>query len=65
MDKYFNKAGVLRWKTVEELEKILDEISQEMYEKMKPAIINNYDTAMKDYLIVEDYLWNKFFREII
>ena len=65
LDKYFDIAGILRWKTTEGLEDILNTINKEDYESRKQAIINNYDTALNHYAVVEDYLWNNFFKEIV
>ena len=49
---YFNKQGFFQFKTLEELNNILDNISFEVYNNMKEYVIENFEKA-KEYMFPE------------
>jgi hypothetical protein len=44
---FFDKDGIILWTELDELEDVLDNLSVERYEKMKPHMENNYHLAKK------------------
>lgn len=56
---FFNTDGMILFDNIDELTKILDELSFEKYEKMKDAIEDNFEKA-KEYLIAEDFIYKNY-----
>jgi hypothetical protein len=46
---YFDKDGIISFETEEELENILDNLTEEDYIKRKNAVVNNYQIAFEKY----------------
>lgn len=62
IEEYFNKDGMILWRDINELGQKLDTLNESLYNKMMPAIIDNFNRAKK-YSIVEDYMYHSFFKE--
>ena len=60
--EYFNPDGLILWKNIDELPKILDTLDKSLYNKLMPFIQENFNTAKK-YSIIEDYLYAQFFHK--
>lgn len=63
LKKYFDMEGVIVFDTIEQLEKILGQISEEDYKSREKAIRTNFEVAKRDYCVVEDYLYKTFFKQ--
>jgi len=63
LKKYFNPAGIIHFDTVEQLGNILGDLCEEDYNYRAGAIQENFDTAFKKYKVVEDYLYDNFFKQ--
>lgn len=55
--KFFDENGIITFDNMDDLNNILNTISEETYNNMKTAILNNFNTSMK-YKTAEDYLIN-------
>lgn len=53
---YFDSRGILSFDTLDDLEKILNDVSFELYDSMKPYITNNFEIAKKHQVIKDDQL---------
>ena len=53
---YFDIDGIITFNTLEELQSIIDNLSEEKYNKMKKAIEYNYVAATDNYRSAETYL---------
>lgn len=53
---YFDIDGIITFDTLEELQSIVDSLSEEKYKKMKKAIEYNYVAATDNYRSLETYL---------
>lgn len=58
---YFNPEGMFLWDTPDELGRCLERATPESYERMLPAICDNYNRALR-YAIPENHLWDSFFK---
>jgi hypothetical protein len=56
---FFNLNGMIIFNNINELPKILEELSFEKYNEMKDAINDNFEKA-KEYLIAEDYIYKNY-----
>lgn len=54
---YFNKEGFFTFKTYEELNEILNQLSFEKYQEMMPYVKENFDNAKK-YIFPEEFIKN-------
>lgn len=54
--EHFNPDGIIFFETLEELEKILNEMSPELYNKMAPAVEENFELSKK-FFIPEDWMF--------
>ncbi len=63
LHKYFDTDGIIFFDTIEELDGILQQISEDGYHLRMPAIKKNFETAFHEYKVVEDYLYNNFFKQ--
>ena len=55
---YFDEKGIITFDTVDELDKILQSLSFELYETMLPHIKNNYEMAKKHQITKDDQIYN-------
>lgn len=55
---YFDEKGIITFDTVDELDKILQSLSFELYETMLPHIKNNYQIAKKYQITKDDQIYN-------
>ena len=62
LKKYFDMKGIICWDTIEQLERILEEISEGDYNAREVAIRTNHEVAKRDYKVVEDFLYKTFFK---
>lgn len=62
--EYFNINGILNFNNIDELDKILENCTEELYLNSIQSIHENFETA-KQYCIPEDYLWNNYFKYLI
>ena len=60
--RFFDLGGMLCWETVDQLGECLERATPENYSKMEVAIERNFNRALK-YAIVEDYMYETFFKE--
>lgn len=63
---YFDMNGIITFDTLEELQSIIDNLSEDKYNKMKKAIEYNYVAATDNYRSIETFLdWHfgEFFEE--
>lgn len=59
---FFDKRGILSFDTLDELKDIISNLSPELYDSKKEYVENNF-FKMKEYLIAEDYMWEKYLYE--
>lgn len=64
--KFFNENGIIKFKSLDELEIILSNIDENKYNSMKAAIEENFNLA-KEYCVIEDWIYkniliNPFYR---
>ena len=55
VSKFFDERGIIFWETVEDLEKVLDNLNEELYQTMLPYVKINYELA-KRYLDADEVL---------
>jgi hypothetical protein len=60
--EFFNPAGVLLWQSIAELRDIMDKLSIELYDSMRPAIEDNL-SRIGEYSITDDWLYHHIFKE--
>lgn len=63
IDKYFNMDGIITFQTIDELENILNNLTEEDYHKRKRAILENYEISKKDYAFIYDRV-NKYLNSL-
>lgn len=63
--EFFNMDGILTFTTQEELDNILNNLSEELYISMLPAIVHNYEQCFKTCILHNDHLYDKHFESII
>ena len=51
--EFFDEKGILSFNTVEELQHILDNLNDDLYETLRPHIKNNFD-MVQDYISTDD-----------
>lgn len=61
---YFDINGIITLNHIEELNEILPSINEDLYNKMRDGIVNNFNIAKK-FMIAEDYLFNNYTKLII
>lgn len=61
IDKFFNVNGMIIFDNISELSEILKNLSFEEYKSMKNAIEDNFERA-KEFLIAEDYIYEKYIK---
>jgi hypothetical protein len=59
VSEHFNEDGIIFFDTIDELEDILTNISTEQYEKMLPAIDENF-AKVEEYRIPEDWMYQRY-----
>ena len=59
IEKFFNTDGMILFDSINDLPKIIYELSLEKYNTMKSAIEYNFQKA-KDYIISEDYIYKNY-----
>lgn len=64
IDKFFDDRGILSFDKSDDLEKILNSLSKEYYESKLPYVRNNFEIA-KEYMIAEDYMWEKYLNDYV
>jgi hypothetical protein len=57
---FFDTDGILSFDTMEDLEKILESLSKELYESKKKSIETNFEKS-KEYIVAENYLVKNYF----
>ena len=57
ISEFFDERGIITWNELDELEDILDNLSEERYEEMKPYIENNFEMSQR-YLSADDVLYD-------
>lgn len=60
----FDPQGMLIFNDIFQFEKALDSLSESLYAKMLPSIINNFNIA-KNYLSFDKWLWEKCFIKFV
>jgi len=45
VDKYFNPKGILQFQTIEEFDRIIEQLHPDMYDDMMPYVLENYELA--------------------
>jgi hypothetical protein len=60
IDKFFNKEGLFTFNTIEELQKILSEINEEVYYSKLKFIGENFELSKK-YLIADNLIFEKIY----
>tara|TARA_Y100001963_G_C6756156_1_gene436953 strand:- start:126 stop:1118 length:993 start_codon:yes stop_codon:yes gene_type:complete len=56
ISEFFDERGIITWNEMDELEEILNNLSEEKYEQMKPYIETNFELSQK-YLSADDVLY--------
>lgn len=65
IDKFLNPKGIITFKEIEDLDSILKNCTESLYEKMLPYAIENFYISNK-YIIPENNLWDNYFsKELI
>lgn len=57
---FFNIKGMILFDDIDDLENIMNDLTKDKYDEMKPYIEENFEKA-KNYLISEDYIWENYF----
>ena len=60
LSKWFDPKGVLAFETLEELDDILNNISDEMYEEMQEAIENNYNVLIEKFSSLQNFIYHEY-----
>ena len=60
---YFDTRGMLIFNEVDELNQILDSLNKELYDKMLPYAIKNFDIGQK-YILSEDWMYANIFKKM-
>lgn len=64
----FDSKGILSFRTLEELDNILDNLSFELYHSLIDSVEENFNRCINKYPSLEKYLWDRYettiFREI-
>ena len=64
LHKYFDNKGMILFNNLGELGYVLKNIvSEDDYESRREAIVNNFNTAFDKYRVIEDYLYDNFFKQ--
>jgi len=63
--KYFNTKGILEWRTVADLNKILAGLTPEKYASLMESHLENLKIVKDDYYTNEDWLYNKYLKELL
>jgi len=56
ISEFFDSGGIIQWKTLDELQEIIENLSIEQYDKMLPSIKKNFELAHK-YINPDDILY--------
>jgi hypothetical protein len=59
---FFDSNGIIEFNNLEDLENILNSLSNELYESKLKSITNNFELS-KNYLIAEDYIIKNYFKD--
>ena len=59
IENFFDERGMLVFDTLEELQRIVDGLSDELYNLKLEYARKNFELA-KDYLIAEDFMWERY-----
>jgi len=58
--KYFDDRGIIQFKNLAELEKILPTLNKDTYFNKIEYVKNNYEKTVAEYCIAEDWLYNNY-----
>jgi hypothetical protein len=61
--KFFDDRGIINFNNLEEIELIIGGLSKDLYNNKMEYIKNNFEAA-KEYLIAEDYMYEKYLKNI-
>lgn len=64
IDEYFDKTGILKFNTLDELEQILQGCNNQIYKDMFPHAKENMKTVKDNYWTNEDWLYNTYLKHI-
>lgn len=59
--EFFNMKGFITFNNLDDVQNIVNEISEEKYKEMMPYLLENFNTA-KQYLTIEDYFYEKYIK---
>jgi len=62
IDNFFNKSGILCFKSDEDLKNILPSLNQDLYNDLMPFIKENYDITMEKYYHQDDNIYKEILR---
>ena len=60
IEKYFDDRGIIQFKNLAQLDKILPTLSKDTYYNKIKYVENNYKKAVTNYCIAEDWLYNNY-----
>jgi hypothetical protein len=63
INDFFDSNGIITFDTIDDLNSILDTISNDLYESKIESIQNNFEIS-KNYLISEDYIMKNYFKKL-
>ncbi len=63
--RYFDKRGLISFQSVDELESILDSLSWQRYEQMRPFVLQNRDRAISQKWATRPQLYERIAAEIL
>jgi len=61
--KYFDTRGMIIFNNINEIENIVNNLSDELYQSLLPYAKNNFDMA-QEYILAEDWMYNNCFEKI-
>jgi hypothetical protein len=62
IDEFFNPDGIIKISTEDDIEKVLKQCTKEEYERRLPAVLDNYQRALK-YLNIWDMMYEKYLKD--
>lgn len=65
IDRYFNPNGMIKFNTYNELMEVLTSLTEDKFSSMQDALTENYNTVVSDYYTNEDWLYNKYIKDLI
>lgn len=57
---FFNPEGIIQINSLQDAEQVIKQLHAGTYQRMLPAVIDNYNRCMNQFLSYEDYMYNNY-----